>query len=442
MSTALAIASVSSVLKDLLINGIIDHDLSSSVGDVTVTALPPDKIPTDTGERSQLNLALYQVTPNQGWRNEGLASRDSNGNRLTNPPLALDLHYLLSAYGARDLHAEILLGVGMQILHETPVLPRDAIRRSLAPPSSVSGGGGLPPDLQQLFTSGLAEQVEQIKITPFNITTEEIYRLWTAFQARYRPSAAYQVTVVLIESQRPTRATLPVLKRGIYVQPFRQPVIERLLSQAKPGDPILDQPILAGYTLVIQGRDLAGDSTVVSVGGISTAPATLAPEQVTARIPSGLVAGIQGVQVIQNTLMGSPPLPHAGVASNIVPFVLRPQIQPISVTNISGTTLRSADITFSTIPSIGACQRVVLLLNQFNPPAGVTPQSYSFGTPLLAVVSPPIVFSPPGVSDQITIHVSGVVPGTYLARLQTDGAESLLGTDASGHFNSPQVVIP
>ena len=48
MSTALAIASVTAVLKDLLNNGLIDHNVSAQVGEsVLVTALPPDRIPTD-----------------------------------------------------------------------------------------------------------------------------------------------------------------------------------------------------------------------------------------------------------------------------------------------------------------------------------------------------------------------------------------------------------
>ncbi|MBD0326353.1 MAG: DUF4255 domain-containing protein, partial [Pyrinomonadaceae bacterium] len=87
MSTALAIASVTAVLKDLLHNGLIDHDLVSSLGDVLVSALPPDRIDiSETTGNSQLNLFLYQVTPNTGWRNVGLPSRDGRGERLTNPP--------------------------------------------------------------------------------------------------------------------------------------------------------------------------------------------------------------------------------------------------------------------------------------------------------------------------------------------------------------------
>jgi hypothetical protein len=215
VSSALAIAGVTAVLRDLLNNGLIDHSVSGTLGNaVTVSALAPDRIIASNGvEPTQLNLFLYHVTPNQGWRNERLPSRDSAGKtRLSNPPLALDLHYLLSAYGAEDLHADILLGYAMQLLHETPVLSRSAITTALNPSPPL--GSGLPPALQALAACGLADQLEQIKITPEYLNTEEVSKLWTAVQSHYRPTAAYVATVVLIESTLPARATLPVLSRG------------------------------------------------------------------------------------------------------------------------------------------------------------------------------------------------------------------------------------
>lgn len=155
------------MLRDLLNNGLIDHDVSSAVGNVTVSSTSPDRIPIALqNTQSQLNLFLYQVSPNASWRNVGLPSRNGDGERISNPPLALNLHYLLTAYGALDLHAEILLGYGMQLLHETPVLTRRAIRTSLAAPSFVGGVDSLPTEMRALFTSELAEQVEQIKIVP------------------------------------------------------------------------------------------------------------------------------------------------------------------------------------------------------------------------------------------------------------------------------------
>ena len=215
MSNALAIAGVTAVLRDLLNDGLINHNISGLLGStVTVSALPPDRVvPVNGTESTQLNLFLHQVTFNTGWRNHALPSRDGSGTqRLSNPPLALDLHYLLSAYSAEELGSEILLGYAMQLLHEVPVLDRRAITTALTPSPSVDTS--LPPALRALAECGLADQVEQIKLVPDPLSSEEMSKLWTAVQSHYRPSAAYIATVVLIESTKPTRPTLPVLTRG------------------------------------------------------------------------------------------------------------------------------------------------------------------------------------------------------------------------------------
>ena len=138
MSSPLAIAAVTAALKDLLNDGLLNHDLSS-VGSFTVSALPPDRIATGNTEPNQLNLFLYQVTSNQGWRNEGLPTRNPAGQLVGGPKLALDLHYLLTAYGSQDMNAEILLGYAMLLMHETPVLTRAALRNVLAPVDPVDG---------------------------------------------------------------------------------------------------------------------------------------------------------------------------------------------------------------------------------------------------------------------------------------------------------------
>jgi hypothetical protein len=450
MSSALAVASVTAVLRDLLNNGLIDHNVPGAVGDVTVTAVPPDRIDvTANNFASRLNLYLYKVSHNAGWRNVGLPTRDSNGERISNQPLALNLHYLLTAYGNEELHSEILLGYGMQILHETPVLTRDAIRTSLQPPTPGTSLGALPPQLQALFTSELAEQVELIKIWPETMTAEEFFNTWSAFSTTYRPSALYQASVVLIESRRSVKSSLPVRQRNLYVVPFKQPVIDQLKSQSAPTGPILDQPILAGYLLVAQGQNLRGEDTLIKMDSFEVAPADVTDTQIIAPIPVALQAGVHGVQVVHRLLMGSPPVPHRGVESNVAPFVLRPQvIEPVTVANVqgTGTQLRSADVTVTLEPTVGATQRVVLLLNEFqqpaSPPDAIVPPalSYSFIAPSrLNLQSPPA--SPPGASATITFGVSGVRAGRYVVRVQVDGAESPLATDAVGRFDSPQIEI-
>jgi hypothetical protein len=450
MSTALAIASVTAVLKDLLNNGLIDHDVGASVGEVIVSTLPPDRIDAlDAQKKSRLNLFMYQVTPNQGWRNVALPSRNSNGDRVSNPPLALDLHYLLTAYGAEELHSEILLGYGMQLLHETPVLTRDAIRRSLTPPSPVGAGGDLPPALAALFTSQLAEQVEQIKIAPSALNTEEISRMWSAFQAKYRPTAVYQASVVLIQSRGSTRSALPVRTRTVKVVPFKQPIIQSVNSRATPADPIVSgQPILSGFQLVLVGFDLRGEETQVLIGG-NLVPANqteVTDTQIVASIPPATPAGVNGVQVVHKTLLGSPPVPHRGVESNVAAFVLQPRIENIGTSNLqSSGSLRSANINLTVKPAIGDTQRVVLFLNQFMPIASpppdvdLMPDSYSFEAPTRRPLSPPT--SPPGPSEHITIPIKGVKAGSYLVRIQVDGAESPLGMNAAGQYVSPLLTL-
>ena len=319
MSNALAIASVTAVLKDLLNNGVIDHQLSGAVGEVTVSALPPDRLlVAGQQETSRINLFMYHVTPNAGWRNVALQSRSSSGDRTSNPPLGIDLHYLVTTYGANEFDAEILLGYAMQMLHETPVLTRDAIRRTLAPASPV-GGGILPPPFNALSASELADQVEQIRLTPESMSIEEVSKLWTAIQSHYRPTAGYQASVVLIESKRSTRSALPVAndKRHIYVVPFRFPAIYDVVSTL--GD---RAPIAVGTTIAIRGRDLVGDSTFVNLHGVEITPSATAttPDRIeivlASPLPAGLYAGVKGIQVIHRIAMGDPPVDHRGTESN------------------------------------------------------------------------------------------------------------------------------
>lgn len=452
MSNALAIASVTAVLRDLLNNGLIDHNVPGAIGDVTVTALPPDRIDVaDTNLTSRLNLYLYKVSHNASWRNVGLPVRDSNGERVGNQPLPLDLHYLLTAYGTQELHAEILLGYGMQILHETPVLTRDAIRNSLRPPTPGFSAAGLPPHLQALFTSELAEQVELIKTWPETMTMEEIFNMWAAFSTVYRPTSPYQASVVLIENRRPVKSALPVRERKLYVVPFKQPIIEKVGAQVAAGAPILDQPILAGQRLAVQGRDLLGEDTLLDVSGIEVVPsaADIGDTQIIGPLPPQLQAGVHGVQVVHRRLMGEPAVPHRGVESNIAAFVLRPGIVAVAVADVLGTgsAPRSGNVTVTVEPPVGATQRVVLLLNELqplsSPPDPDLPPavSYAFvGVSRLDLESPPA--SPPGPSGSLTFAVSGVKAASYLVRVQVDGAESPLEAGADGRFDHPAVGIP
>ncbi|HEV2447166.1 MAG TPA: DUF4255 domain-containing protein, partial [Candidatus Sulfopaludibacter sp.] len=153
MSNALAISGVTSVLQYYL--NLAYHQSKSVLGSVSVTAVAPDIVQTSQagGPSLQVNLFLHQVTHNAAWRNIGFPSLSSDGaNRLNNPPLALDLHYLLTAYGFEDTQAEALLGYGVLFLHQNPVLARADITTAL---SNLPSGN---PYHTSLSGSGLADQ--------------------------------------------------------------------------------------------------------------------------------------------------------------------------------------------------------------------------------------------------------------------------------------------
>ena len=434
MSSAFAIAAVTAVLKDLLNDGLIDHDLSAT-GNVKVTALPLDRIAaTNADERSQINLFLYHVTPNSGWRNVGLPSRDVNGGRLTNPPLALDLHYLVTAYGAEEFHAEALLGYAMQLLHETPMLTRQMINQTLKP--TLPAGVSLPPGLQMLSTSDLAEQVELIKICPQTLTTEEMSRLWTATQARYRPTAAYQISVVLIQETKPVRSALPVLTRGPQDQgPIAQadltppfPTLERIdLPKNQISAQMNDQITLVGYHLAGDKGDPAQvtlrvsltnhrlqDPILVDVPAAQRTDKSITltiPHQAGVFYPSGFYR--LSAQVAPNGK------PDEMQESNELPLLVAPRILningtilpaspnlPISVarTGLLPSGLGNVTLTIKCIPKVMPEQSVSLVVGNREVVADVhTVQT-----------------------DTLTFALRAVAAGTYRLRLRVDGVDSLL----------------
>jgi hypothetical protein len=219
MSDYLAVGGVSAVLMWLLHN---ELQAAGPAGLLTagtsITAVSPDLITTGAGEEPQLNLFMYYVSYNPALRNLDLPSLDRAGNKITNPPLALNLHYLVSAYGSTPggvLTAEILLGWAMKVFHDNPVVPPAAISEALG---TIAAGSSPSPAETLVATSTLASQIEHLRITPEALTIEEIYRLWPAFQAPYRPSSAFQVSVVVIQDAA-IPAAKQVLTRTVQVSP-------------------------------------------------------------------------------------------------------------------------------------------------------------------------------------------------------------------------------
>lgn len=415
MTTAFGIAAVTAVLRQVLSEGIINHNLSGVLGStVSASVLAPDRVvPVSGSEASQLNLFLHRVSVNSGWRNEDLPERDAAGRRLSNPPLAIDLHYLLSAYSSGDLHAEVLLGYAMQWLHERPVLTRASIRAALAPVTPP--GTSLERALQN---SGLADQIEMIKITPEYLDTEELSKLWTATQSHLRPTVAYVVTVVLILAEAPTSSPLPVLTRGpvdpvlrrdlgVVAQIGLEPALPTLEAVAPAGG----QPVARlGEDIDLTGHHLAGAARAVLLSNdrfeieesLGAAPGG-GDGMIRFNIPTARAADFPvGVYRVGAQLVR--PGETVARVSNRLAMTLAPDITglPISVVRDGAGT---ATFTIDFFPALRAGQSVALLLGQ---------QEYA-----------PQSFVAPTTSLQFAIPHAPVAPAPgLLARLRIDGIDS------------------
>lgn len=435
MSGTLAIAAVSAVMKSLLLNSLTDYGVSGTVGaNLKITALPPDKVADD---EPRLNIFFYRAMTNPGWAANDLPSRNDGGERVTNPYLAIDLDYLITAHGTKDFHGEILLGYAMQIFHEKPVLARQAIRDALRPSAPGSPNPLVNADttegmLAAIAAAELADQIEQIKIAPYNHPLDEVSNVWSSLQTQYRPMAAYKVSVVLIRSKLPSRVAPPVKDYKVYAMPFRQPVIEEVFAADGPGT-----PILMSKNLVLKGQSLLGADTRVNLGGIEISGASLqvTDERIVLTLPAAARAGIQGVQVKHYLSLGAPPEPHRGFESNVAAFVLQPEIAKtgpnydIAVLPPAGDLPRRLRVRLN--PVIDAAQRAEVMLNEPNAPATRLARAYTIEAIKRAPVSP--------ATDQLEFPLTGVEPDEYLVRVQVDGAQSPLDFVAPQGYVGPKV---
>jgi hypothetical protein len=402
MSNYLAIATVTAALREVL-----QPVVGQAVTGAQVLFNRPDG-GSGTPPAPTVNVYLYQVTPNTAFRNADLPTRRADGTLALEPQAALDLHYLFTFHGNdANLEPQLLLGAVTSTLHAQPLISPPAIAKALV-------------DFTFLQGSDLASQVERVKFTPTSLSLEEFSKLWSVFfQIEYSLSAAYQASVVMIQSGDQPVPALPVQARNLYVMPFRQPQVDSVIPAAGAG-----QPIVAGSTLLIRGQQLRGDTTLVLIENQELVPASVTDTLVTLPLPASLHAGAKGLQIVQKMQMGTPATLHRGVESNVAPLVLQPTITGSAAAAAAGVTT----VTLNVAPNIGVGQRAVLLLNNLT------------ATPPLQFTSAPTIAA--ADSNQVQVPIAGVPTGTYLCRVQIDGAESPLTLNTSNQFTGPTVAMP
>jgi len=416
MSNSLAIATVTATLRHLLGRAVKEVN-----GALATTVRPATSEGDISGELPNpgVNIYLYQVIPNVACRNDDLPTRREDGSTIQRPRAALDLNYLLTFHGNDNkLEPQRVMGCVIRTLHSTPVLTRREISDAVKGSDFLAG-------------SDLADEVKLVKFTPVNLSLEEMSKIWSVFfQTPYFLSVAYRASLIFIDARDQPESALPVRLRNVRAISLpRQPFIEQLLTQDGQGYPI--QP---GSTLIIRGKNLRGDRTTVRAGGQETEPDEVNDSEIRINLSSfpGLSAGVVSLQVVhQRSVEMSRSDPQVvrnfGVESNVAAFVLHPVIKArIRFTKTEETvgsiTYVISKISMKVEPEVGEKQRVILVLNQLSEKS---PAAYSFPADRRD-----------GTTDSISITMSrvekngdagaGLKKGTYLARLQVDGAESLL----------------
>ena len=398
MSTNRAIAAVTATLRNMLFQALSgDAILSGTI----VTTKAPDQARQGGATGNQINLFLYRTSIDAAWRNQDLPP--ARPGELSQPPLPLVLSYLMTAYGEDDdeILAHQLLGLGMQVLNDQPVLAPSAIAQAL------SG-------------TGLETQPDPVWITPHPIPMDEISRLWTTFSTGYRISVSYDASVVLIDNSQPLTAPLPVLARSAgdrgpfataRVAPFVQAaLLPGGLPGARPGD-----------TITLTGLNLAGVTQIQVSGPALSGPRVLttsasSDQAVTVQLPadSPLPAGIAAVNAQLTAADGST------LASNSVPLALVPVLTnnaPLSATLADG----AATVQVTCSPPVLATQTVQLVLND------------------------QVVAGPPATGTEsrssLSFALQGFTAGSYLVRLRVDGQDSIPVVAGSSSYDPKQRLV-
>ncbi|TAL02278.1 MAG: DUF4255 domain-containing protein [Verrucomicrobia bacterium] len=438
MSNAFAVAGVTAALQRLLRERLAAADAATSAlpANFVVSAEAPDRITQDNGAASRLNLFLYEVAPNTGWATQGQPIRDFNGERVSNPPLALDLFYLLSAYGVADLDAEILLGHAMQVFHEHPGLSRENLNALLDPTENESAAGS-PKNFRKQAVL-LAGQVETVKVAPVYKRPDDMSKIWSSLQSHYRASVVYQVSVVLIESRRAARTPLPVLTRGVNdrgpaVQPVLLAPLPTLLAALPPGR----QPAVnAGGKLKLFGHHLRGTGLKVTFTH-ARLDLQLTMQGTTGNNPPLVVRAPDPADADAGERTQIPPDADACVVVDLsqavgnlaagwysVALSLRPDgDSQTRTTNSIAVALAPQFVTSGTgapvVTSLGAGKYRVKL--NCAPPLQV-------GQPVTLLLGQNELLPPqPLATAAPTVSFEGALPGAgdYLARLRVDGVDSL-----------------
>jgi hypothetical protein len=390
MSNSLAIAAVTATLQNLIYQA-----MQNALGSGKVTTLPLDKA-RENSEQNQINIFLYHTLPNLAWRNRHPVAQLRRGESQKSP-LGLDLFYLISVYGEKEngVKSHQLLGQIMSLFHDLSKITPEMIETATN---------------EELRDSNLHQQIETINITPLALTYEEIYQIWQGFQVPFRPSVAYQVSVILLDSLVSLTVPMPVLAQGNGKTQVGQtgflPSLQALeLPNRQPSVQLGDTLTLRGNNLEQEGLHIrlihSKFKQIIELEPLESQNTHI----LTVKIPDPDQEQAQPWQIGLYTLSLIMLQVEQGVrVSNELPFNLAPRIVALSPKQT-----RAGDISLrlSCTPALHPRQKAILLWGD-----------RSFPTRKRSNPEP-------GATTSLTCQIKSVLQGEYVVRLRVDGVDSL-----------------
>ncbi|MCL4436308.1 MAG: DUF4255 domain-containing protein [Thaumarchaeota archaeon] len=370
--------------------------------------------PEVSSESARLNIFLYQVTPNPGYRNIDLPARSYSGDLVQKQQIGLDLHYLFTAYGDKneEFSAQKIIADVIGVLHENPFLGKDLIYDTI-----TAEGSDVKSQLPDIDHSDLADQIELVKITMQTLSLEELTKIWSSFfkTASYRLSVAYKATVVLIDGKKEAVPTMPVRDRTLNIISPKQPEITGIDPQMVTWDS-------SGMEIAINGKDLKADDVRLDFGeGVDVdsmpTPKSVSNEKLVAEIPASSTVGIKQVTVIHPLSIGIPETPHKGPISNTALFAVVPTIK-----SVTAAVKKGEDLAIEFEPEVEPDQGISVIIGRLKPLKMSSEAAAAFST--ISVTIP-----------------EDFDAGTYPVRLRVDGAESQPTDTIANDYHRPTVTI-
>jgi hypothetical protein len=142
--------------------------------------------------RNTVTLFLFRITQDEYLRGRRTPSDPPHAN----PPLSIDLHYLLTPWADNALAEQTVLTWAMREIQMHPVLSK----------SALSPEAGWSP-------------ADEVQLIPAELSNEDLFRIWDLLQPKYRLSISYIARVIRIDTDMDSAGPVVATRMSVEERP-------------------------------------------------------------------------------------------------------------------------------------------------------------------------------------------------------------------------------